>query len=148
MGSRVMRASVVKRGLNCPVACGTFLVQGLRPCPLNWQADSGMLFLRSYLIDSRKTLVFMIKQVSLQWEVLSAHNADTQCSQGRKEARGQRKFRLNFPSLAIKYEFYFTPRSIGVYCWVNMVIWCLTFKEITNLFSRVATPFYKWKQKH
>ena len=116
MGSRVMRASVVKHGLNCPVACGTFLVQGLSPCPLHWQADSGMLFLRSYLIDSRKMLVFMIKQVSMQWEVLSAHNADTQCSQWRKEVKGKRKFRLNFSSLAIKYEFYFTPRSIGVYC--------------------------------
>lgn len=143
-----MRASVFMYGLKCPVACGIFLVQGLSPCPLYWQADSWMLFVRSYLIDSRKTLIFKTEQVSLQWKVWSAHNADTQCSQGRKEAKGQRRFFcLNFSSLVIKYEFYFTPRSIGVYCWINMVVWCLTFKETAKLFSIVDTPFYKWKQK-
>jgi len=87
-----MRASVVMHGLNCPVARGILLVQGLNPCPLYWQADSGMLFLRSYLTDSRKTSVFMIDQVSLQWEVWSAHNADTQCSWGEKRPEGREDF--------------------------------------------------------
>ena len=34
-------ASVVAAdGPSCPAACGIFLDQGLKPCPLLWQADS------------------------------------------------------------------------------------------------------------
>ena len=31
---------VVTRWLSCPVACGIFLDQGLKPRPLHWQMDS------------------------------------------------------------------------------------------------------------
>lgn len=47
---------------------------------------------KGYLIDSRKTLIFIIEQVSLQWKVWSAHNADTQCSQGEKRPKGREDF--------------------------------------------------------
>ena len=33
-------SEVVVHGLRCSTACGSFLDQGLNPCPLHWQADS------------------------------------------------------------------------------------------------------------
>ena len=39
MGCREVSVAVV-HGLNCSVACGIFLGQGLNPCPLDWQVDS------------------------------------------------------------------------------------------------------------
>ena len=40
-GSRCAGSVVTTLGLSCPTACGIFLDQGLNPCPLHRQADSG-----------------------------------------------------------------------------------------------------------
>ena len=37
-----MSSVVVVKGLSRPEACGSFLDQGLQPCPPLWQADSAL----------------------------------------------------------------------------------------------------------
>ena len=66
--------------------------------------------LRSCLGDAGSMLFFMAEQVLLlMGEVWLKHDADTQCTAGREEAKGQRRiFMFEFSGLAIKYEFYFT----------------------------------------
>ena len=39
-GARSVAPGVAARGLSCPMECGIFPVQGSKPCPLHWQADS------------------------------------------------------------------------------------------------------------
>ena len=40
MGSRHAGSVVVAHGLSCPMACGIFLDQGSKLCPLHWQEES------------------------------------------------------------------------------------------------------------
>ena len=44
IGSRCKGFSSCGAGLSCHAACGIFLDQGSKPCPLNWQADSYPLY--------------------------------------------------------------------------------------------------------
>ena len=43
-GSRQVGSVVAVHGFSCSAACGIFLTQGLRLCPLHWQVDSFFFF--------------------------------------------------------------------------------------------------------
>ena len=67
--------------------------------------------LRNCLVDARR----MLSRFSCWWGgVWLVHNADTLCTeQGERRPEGRELLCLNFPCLAIKYEFYFTQ----IMCW-------------------------------
>ena len=89
-----------------------------------------IIFLRTCLVAPRRILVFMVEQVFLlMQEAWLMYNVDTQCTvYGERRPKDRENFSLNFPCLAIKYEFYFlrvTGKNWPLYLFSWLWLWCL-----------------------
>lgn len=65
-----------------------------------------------------------------------------------KRPKGREDFCLIFFFSCYKIWILFHLRSMGVYCWVNMVVWCLTFKETAKLFFHSGYTILQVKTKN
>ena len=61
---------VVAYGLSCYMACGIFLDQGSKPCPLHWQVDS--FFFLNIISFILLTLLLLFIYFWLRWVFVAA----------------------------------------------------------------------------